>query len=322
MREWKAGPSAIVLVVAAMLGACGGGRDGGETGSRADTAAVADSGPAATKALTLEGLQAPEAVRFDPALGLYFVSNINGSPMAKDGNGFISRVTRDGKIDSLKFIEGGRGGVRLNAPKGLAIKGDTLWVADIDNVRVFDKRSGKPIATVSLAGKAHFLNDAVVGPDGAIYVTDTGVADDGKGGMGPHPGPDQVFRIEGRTATVAITFNGKPGPNGITWDSAGRRFLMVPFGVDSIYAWGPGDSAAKAIAQAPGMMDGVESLGDGRFVVTSWADSGLFVLQGNTTTPLIGGLPGPADIALDRERGRVAVPQLTENRITFVDLRQ
>jgi sugar lactone lactonase YvrE len=321
MREWKAGWSAIVLVAASMLGACGGGRDAGETGTRGDTAAAADSGPAATMALTLEGLQAPEAARFDPELGLYFVSNINGSPMAKDGNGFISRVTRDGKIDSLKFIEGGRRGVRLNAPKGLAIKGDTLWVTDIDNVRVFDKRSGKPIATVSLTGKAHFLNDAVVGPDGAIYVTDTGVADDGKGGMGPHPGPDQVFRIEGRNATVAVRFSGKPALNGITWDSAGGRFLIVPLDVDSIYAWSPGDSAAKAIAQAPTGMDGVEALGDGRFVVTSWADSGLFLLEGNTTTPLIAGLAGPADIGLDRERGRVAVPQLTENRVTFVDLR-
>jgi sugar lactone lactonase YvrE len=321
MREWKAGRTRQLLGVVAMLGACGGSRDSGETASGADTTAAMDSGPSATMALTLEGLQAPEAARFDPDLGVYFVSNINGSPMAKDGNGFISRVTRDGKMDSLKFIAGGRGGAKLDAPKGLAIKGDTLWVADIDAVHSFDKRSGKPIATVSLAGKAHFLNDAVVGPDGAIYVTDTGVADDGKGGMGPHPGPDQVFRIEGRKATVAVQFKGKPGPNGITWDSAGGRFLMVSFGVDSIYAWGPGDSAAAALTKAPGMMDGIEPLGDGRFVVTSWADSSLFLLQDDKTTRLIGGLPGPADIALDRERGRIAVPLLTEHRMEFVDLR-
>ena len=74
-------------------------------------------------------------------LGVYFVANINGSPLGKDGNGFISRLTRDGKVDSLKFIAGGRGGAVLNAPKGMAISGDTLWVADIDAARAFHKRS-------------------------------------------------------------------------------------------------------------------------------------------------------------------------------------
>ena len=77
-----------------------------------------------------------------------------GIPRSKDGNGYISRLTRDGKMDSLKFIAGGRGGVTLNAPKGMAIEGDTLWVADIDAARAFDKRTGKPIATVNLKGKA------------------------------------------------------------------------------------------------------------------------------------------------------------------------
>jgi sugar lactone lactonase YvrE len=288
----------------------------------ADTAAAAaDSAPAAAIALTVDSLEAPEAARFDPELGVYFVANINGSPLGKDGNGYISRLTRDGKVDSLKFIAGGRGGAILNAPKGMAIRGDTLWVADIDAARAFDKRSGKPITSVSLAGRAKFLNDAVVGPDGAVYMTDSGVADDGKGGMG-HPGPDRIFRIENRKATVALEFADKPGPNGLTWDSAGSRFVIVPFQGKSIYQWTPGDSAATVITDGPGMMDGVEPLGQGRFLVTTWTDSSLFVLEGERITKLIGGLPGPADIGLDRERGRIAVPLLTENRLEFVDLRQ
>ncbi len=320
MRQRKVGRTRVLVGLSAMLAACGGGRDAGETASAADTAA-AESGPAASVVLTLQGLQTPESARFDPELGVYFVSNINGGPMAKDGNGFISRVTRDGKMDSLNFIAGGRGGVKLNGPKGLAIKGDTLWVADIDVVHAFDKRTGKPIATVSLAGKAKFLNDAVVGPDGAIYFTDTGVADDGKGGMGGHPGPDRVFRVEGRRVTVAVEFKDKPGPNGITWDSAGGKFLIVPFGAKSIYSWAPGDSVPAVVAEGPGMMDGIEPLGDGRFVVSSWADSSLFLLQDTKITKLVGGVPGPADFALDRERGRIAVPSFTGNRLEFVDLR-
>ncbi len=320
MTQRMTGWSGLVLGVAMVLAACGGGGDAGNAGGVADTAAAAgDSAPAAAIVLTVDSLEAPEAARFDPELGVYFLANINGSPLGKDGNGYISRLTREGKVDSLKFIASGRGGVTLNAPKGMAIAGDTLWVADIDVARAFDKRSGKPLATVSLAGRANFLNDAVVGPDGAIYMTDTGVADDGKGGMA-HPGPDQVFRIENRKATVVLKFADKPGPNGITWDSAASRFLIVSFQGPSIFQWAPGDSAPTVVAEGPGMMDGIEPLGDGRFVVSTWTDSSLFVLQGKQITKLVGGLPGAADIALDRERGRVAVPLLTENRLEFVDL--
>ena len=319
MTQRTTGRGRLALGAAVLLVACGGGRDAGQSGEAADSTAAADSAPAATIALTVNLLEAPEAARFDPELGVYFVANINGSPLGKDGNGFISRLTRDGKVDSLKFIAGGRGGAVLNAPKGMAISGDTLWVADIDAARAFDKRSGKPILTVTLAGRARFLNDAVVGPDGAIYMTDTGVADDGKGGMA-HPGPDQVFRIENRKATVVLTFADKPGPNGITWDSAGSRFVIVPFGAKSIFQWAPGDSSARVIAEGPGMMDGVEPLGDGRLLITSWADSSLFVLDAGKITRLLGGLPGPADIGFDRERGRIAVPSLTDNRLEFVDL--
>jgi sugar lactone lactonase YvrE len=319
MRELTAGRAGVLVGVAALLAACGG--DAGDAAAGADRAAAVDSAPTAAIALTVDSLEAPEAARFDPELGVYFVSNINGSPLAKDGNGYISRLTRDGKVDSLKFIAGGRGGAKLDAPKGLAIKGDTLWVADIDAARAFDKRSGKPIATVNLSGQAKFLNDAVVGPDGAIYFTDTGIVDDGKGGMA-HPGPDRVFRVVGRQGTVALEFKDKPGPNGIAWDSAGSRFVIVSFQGTSIYHWAPGDSAATVAAEGPGMMDGIEALGDGRFVVSTWTDSSLFVLRGDKITKLVGGLPAAADIALDRERGRIAVPLLMDNRVEFVDLQR
>jgi sugar lactone lactonase YvrE len=300
-----------LALAAALLAACGG-RDAREGAGNPDTTpAAVDSGPAAAIALSVDSLEAPEAARFDAELGVYFVANINGTPLAKDGNGYISRLTRDGKVDSLKFIAGGRGGAVLNAPKGMAINGDTLWVADIDAARAFDKRSGKPLASVSLAG-ARFLNDAVVGPDGAIYMTDSG-GDNA-------PGTHRVFRIENRKPTVALTFAGEPGPNGIAWDSAGSRFVIVSFGAKSIFQWAPGDSVPTVITEGPGMMDGVEPLGDGRLLITSWADSSLFVLEADRVTRLLNGLPGPADIGLDRERNRVAVPLLTENRLEFVDL--
>src|SRR5467141_412395 len=119
-----------------------------------DTAALVPPPPAApgaTRALTVAGFSTPESVLHDSTQDIYFVSNINGSPTAKDNNGFISRVRPDGAIENLKFIEGGRAGVTLNAPKGMALRGDTLWLADIDAVRAFNAKTGAARDSVSMA---------------------------------------------------------------------------------------------------------------------------------------------------------------------------
>ena len=99
----------------------------------------------------VSGLPSSEAVVFDPRRDVYFVSNMNGDAGVKDGNGFITRITADGVVDSLHFIQGGRNGVTLNAPMGSLIQGDTLWVLDVDVLRGFDARTGAPIRTIDLA---------------------------------------------------------------------------------------------------------------------------------------------------------------------------
>src|SRR5258705_1171836 len=97
-----------------------------------DTAALVPPPPAApgaTRTLTVPGFSTPESVLHDSAQDIYFVSNINGAPTAKDNNGFISHVLPDGAIENLKFIECVRDGVTLNGPKGLPLTGDPFWVA-------------------------------------------------------------------------------------------------------------------------------------------------------------------------------------------------
>ncbi len=285
-----------------------------ESGVVADT--VSAGPPAEAKRVaTASGLNNPEAVRYDADLNLWFVANINGNPTAKDGNGYISRLKSDGSVDSLKFVEGGKRGVTLNAPKGMAIVGDTLWVADLDAVRGFNKRTGAAVATVSLAKRAKFLNDIAVGPDG-MYVTDSGL----EGEKLDHTGPDQIFRIAGRKATLALTLKNLAAPNGITWDSAGSRFVIAPFGAPTVVTWAPGDSAPAPLVEGKGQFDGIEPLGNERFLITSWTDSSLNLLANGQLTRLAGGLPGPADIGIDRKQGRVAVPLLMNDRVEFLDL--
>ena len=318
MPQHASTPRGIVLLAALLAAGCGGGADR----PAADSAAVAadsagSTGPTATPVATVDSLDGPEGARWDPELKLWFISNVNGGPSGKDNNGYITRLTSTGAMDSLKFVAGGRNKVTLHAPKGMVIVGDTLWVADIDVVRGFDRKTGASVASIRVPGAA-FLNDIAVGPDG-IYVTDSGMRFSADGQMS-HPGPDAVYKIAGRTVSTAVKFEGEPGPNGITWDSAGRRFVIVPFTDKAITAWAPGDSTPQKIGDGPGMQDGVEEFGGGRFLVTAWADSSLSVLSEGKLTKLAGGLPGGADLGYDPVSGRVAVPQLTENKVQIFEV--
>src|SRR4051812_30384150 len=78
----------------------------------------ASSVPAKSR-LQITGLHTPESVLYDDQADTYLVSNVNGSPFAKDDNGFISRVAPSGEVTTLKWIDGAQANVVLNAPKGL-----------------------------------------------------------------------------------------------------------------------------------------------------------------------------------------------------------
>jgi hypothetical protein len=281
--------------------------------STTTAAPAVPAGP--SKVTSTAGFSTPESVLWDAAQGVWFVSNINGNPSMKDGNGFISRLAADGSVDSLHFIVSGKNGVTLNAPKGLALVGDTLWVTDIDAVRAFDSHSGKLVATVEIGKKAHFLNDIAAGPDGTLYITDTGIEFDAKG-QATHPGPDQIFAIKGRTVTVAASGDWLERPNGITWDAAAGHFVLVPFGGPHLLGWTPGNAKIDTLGTGPGGQDGVEPW-QGGAVFTSWADSSVNLLDHGASHKLFGGVNSPADIGLDSTRGLVAVPLFMENRVEF-----
>ena len=76
-----------------------------------------------------------------------YVSNVNGDPTAKDGNGYISKLYKSGEVCTNKFIEG------LNAPKGMVIVNEVLYVTDIDKVLGFEVNSGKKTFEYDLVDK-------------------------------------------------------------------------------------------------------------------------------------------------------------------------
>ncbi len=306
----------LALASLGTLSACGGGEP-----ATADSAATTMAAADTVLPPPSEGFKVPESVRYDAALDAYFVSNIDGIPSNKDNNGYIARLDAANPATATVVAQGGQNGVTLHAPKGMAIAGDTLWVADIDALRGFDKNTGAVLATIDLASLgATFLNDVAIAPDGTIYVTDTGIAFSATGEMS-HPGKDRIYAIKGGTPSVAIESDSLlTRPNGIAWDGASNRFVLAGFGGPDISAWIPGEQTVTRLATGPGGYDGLEALPDGRLLVTSWADSALHVVSGGVLTRLAGSLEAPADIGVDTKRRRVAVPRFNAGRVEYFNI--
>ena len=299
---------AAIAAVAIISAACGG-SDADRAAADSPASRGAASADSVRLVTTVSGFTEPEAVRYDPDQDVYFVSNWGtGANDAKDNNGFIARMTADGRIDSLRFVAGGTRGATLHSPRGMTIVGDTLWVVDVDAVRGFNRRTGAPLATVDFSRfRLGFLNDVAAGTDG-LYITDTGT--------------DHIYRVAGGTATVALQDSAIGKPNGITWDSAGRRFIVVPWEGDStIKAWTPGGRTLERIARAGATnMDGVEILPGDRMIVAAQSDSSIHLVSGGSVRALIRTGGEPADIAVDTRRNRVAVPFVARNLVEIWQL--
>lgn len=111
-------------------------------------------------------LKTPESVIYDAQRDVLYVSNVNEHPWEKDHNGFISKLATDGEIMTLEWIAG------FSGPKGMAIVGDTLYVADIDAVGVIDLNKEKLVRKIAVDG-ASGLNDITSSQDGTLYISDS-----------------------------------------------------------------------------------------------------------------------------------------------------
>ncbi len=311
-----------ILTTLLFLAACGGDADAGaevdpptDTGA-VDTAAATTTADTGAVRVADAGLQTPESVLHDADADVYLVSNINGTPLDKDGNGFIARVRPDGSVESLKWIDGTADGVRLSAPKGMAVHGDTLFVTDIDSVRVFDRTTGAYHGARGVPG-ATFLNDLAVGPDGTLYVSDSGLNADFSSS-----GTDAVYRFEG-DQPVSITEGVEiASPNGIV--VADGALIVVAFGGTAVTRLRPdpegGPSTSEVIAELPGgQLDGVVRMDDGSLLVSSWETESVYRVtpdSGQAEPEVVAeGIPSPADIGWDSRRGRVLIPVFTEDRL-------
>lgn len=267
-------------------------------------------------AVTWGDLSTPESVLYDAAEDRYLVSNINGKPLDVDGNGFISILTPDGGVKTAKWIEGGRDKVKLDAPKGMAIFKGTLFVADITVVRTFDMKTGKSKGDIPLKG-ATFLNDVAAGPDGKIYVSDSGMKA-GKDDFEPTK-TDTVWVIEGGKPKVLAKGDELSRPNGLLVTKAG--LLVNTFGGAEVFLLDGKGKKQSATKTPKGGLDGLGELGDELFV-SSWQESAIYRGKlGGEFTVAVADVKAPADFAIDTKRKRLIVPRFLENKVEAWDVK-
>ena len=256
-------------------------------------------------------MSTPESVLHDAEADVYLVSNINGGPGDRDDNGFISRVSPEGRVLDLKWIDGADPQVTLHAPKGSAVHANRFYVADIDVVRWFDRTSGEPLGEWAVPN-AGFLNDVAVGADGTVYVTDTGIAITAQG-FAP-TGTAAIYRFDaGGQAQAIAQGDALALPNGIIETPQG--LVMVPVGANTVIRVAP-DGELTVVAELPqGQLDGVAVLEDGSLVVSSFGANAIYhVATSGAVTEIISDTPA-ADIGFDVGRSRVLIPQLDGNRL-------
>ncbi len=112
----------------------------------------------------IDGLNEPESVIYDKGSDAIYISNINGDPLKQDKNGYITKISVNGQILEKKWITG------LDAPKGMAIHKNFLFVSDINKIwKISINSKEKESFSINDAG---FLNDLVADKNGTIYASD------------------------------------------------------------------------------------------------------------------------------------------------------
>ena len=282
--------------------------------------------------LVVNGFQTPESAIHDTIADIYLVSNVRpGNPAAIDHNGFISRVSPDGSIQDLRWIQDGVNGVTLNGPKEIWLHGRALYVADVDTLRIFDRNTGMPLREVPMpnpfAPSSLFLNDVVVADDGTVYVSDN------------RNSAIFVVDAEGRASLWAMgSVLGSPNAllldyGNVGWVTFFRNEVKRVTRLGKIISEAilPSVNVSKLnLPEGALFLDGY-CRHNGSLFVTSWVTGKVYrIRRSGMDVQIVAefvsaldnptGPAGPADINIDEFRNRLLVPLFNANQLVLIPL--
>ena len=253
----------------------------------------------------------PESVIFDSKSEALYVSNIVNHPFKKDGSGYISKVGLDGKILELKWLES------LNAPKGLTIVNEKLYIADVDELVEVDIATAKILKKHKGIGAVCF-NDVTHDKYGNVYVGDTYT--------------DSIYRTNQFGQLPLWLYSPNLSPNGIHIEDG--KMVVGSWG-SVMEGWGTPEKAGhlKSIdltskkvknlgSDKPiGNLDGVESTGNNSFYVTDWSSGKLYDVKKNGRFEELKTLgKGAADHEVILDKKLILVPVMTEGKVVALKI--
>jgi sugar lactone lactonase YvrE len=237
----------------------------------------------------------PESVLPDLKKNTLYVSLIDGGGWVVDGKGGVGKLSTDGKHYDSTWITG------LNAPKGLGMMNNRLYAADISEVVVIDIAKGKIEKKIAIEG-ANGLNDITVDDKGVVYVSDSRTA--------------KIWRIENdKPALYLDSMKGVNGLKAISGDlliGAGKNFIRADK-----------NKNITKIADLPQAIDGIEPVGNGDYLVTSWGGYIYYVAANGQIETLLETYKekkNTADIGYDPVNRIVYVPTFNGKQVVAYKL--
>ncbi len=247
----------------------------------------------------------PESVIYDQKRQLLYVSNVNGDPIEADGSGYISQLSLKGELINQHWLDG------LNAPKGMILVDDILYVADINELVEIDIKNNK-IQQRYLAGNAKFFNDVTADAAGNIYVSDMLT--------------NTIHCLCSGEFSVWLQDERLEAPNGLFVE--GSELIVGSWGNMT-------DGFATAIAghlktiniasktleslgdKSPaGNLDGLEADGNDNYYVTDWMMGKLLhITPSGITTTLLSLEQGSADHTVLADQGLIIIPMMLSGNV-------
>lgn len=243
-------------------------------------------------------LRTPESALYDVQNDLLYVANIDGKSDELDGSGFISKVSLDGTITNLRWTSG------LNAPKGMGLHRNRLYVTDVYRLVAINTETGQAEKTWDAVDqKGAFLNDVTVAKDGTVYVSDNR--------------KDKIYRLKADKWEVWMEGEQLSNPNGLL--AVGNDRLMV--GCSKKGELRTVDVNTKTMTTLAGGMaatDGIVPEGRGNYFVSDW-NGQLFHVSANGTKQQLSDTReqkiNSADIEYVARRKLLIVPTFFSNKV-------
>jgi hypothetical protein len=248
--------------------------------------------------IAAQTLSGPESLDYDAAFDRYLISNRSaGQILARSTAGVLTVFTDD-----------------PGSPAGLEIVGGVVFVADGGFVRGYRLSDAVRVVNYQISG-AVFLNG--LASDGGIRLWTSDFS-------GQRLHQLDVGDLGAVTHTTPITATGFT-PNGLWWDAANQRLLIVSWGAGArVFGWLPGQTSASMIVQtAFSNFDGVVQDCDGAVYVSSWGAAAIMRTPAPLTaqsafTVFAASQSNPADIAYTPGIGEIAVPNAGNSTLSFL----